>query len=216
MERAKSGMKKKEFILSFFVILFHLVGFLGFFFGYKELFTNLIPFHLLLMLVLLAWSYDSFNSRFALLIYCLGFGIEYLGVHTGLIFGSYQYGDALGFKLASIPLLIGVNWVLLIFAAGSAIQYVPMKSAVIKAVLAAGLLVLLDVFIEPVAIHFDYWHWASATIPVQNYVAWFIFSFGCFWLFFNQKQKEKNPVAVVLLLAQFLFFIALNYWLKPC
>ena len=107
-------MKKKQYILSFFVILFHLVGFLGFFFGYKELFTSLIPFHLLLMLLLLVWSYESFNSRFAVLIYCLGFGIEYLGVHTGLIFGSYQYGDALGYKLASIPLLIGVNWVLLI------------------------------------------------------------------------------------------------------
>jgi putative membrane protein len=216
MERAKCGMKKKEYILSFFVILFHLVGFLGFFFGYKELFTSLIPFHLLLMLVLLVWSYESFNSRFALLIYCLGFGIEYLGVHTGVIFGSYQYGDALGFKLANIPLLIGVNWVLLIFAAGSTIQYVPIKSDVLKAVLAAALLVVLDVFIEPVAIHFDYWYWASATVPLQNYVAWFVFSFGCFWLFFNQKKSTKSFVAVTLLLAQFLFFMALNYWVKPC
>ena len=216
MERAKCGMKKKEYILSFFVILFHLVGFLGFFFGYKELFTSLIPFHLLLMLVLLVWSYESFNSRFALLIYCLGFGIEFLGVHTGIIFGSYQYGDALGFKLANIPLLIGVNWVLLIFAAGSAIQYVPIKSDVLKAVLAAALLVVLDVFIEPVAIRFDYWYWALATVPLQNYVAWFVFSFGCFWLFFNQKKSTKSFVAVTLLLAQFLFFMALNYWVKPC
>jgi putative membrane protein len=212
MERAKCGMKKKEYILSFFVILFHLVGFLGFFFGYKELFTSLIPFHLLLMLLLLVWSYESFNSRFALLIYCLGFGIEFLGVHTGVIFGSYQYGDALGFKLAHIPLLIGVNWVLLIFAAGSAIQYVPIKSDVLKSILAAALLVVLDIFIEPVAIRFNYWHWASATVPLQNYVAWFVFSFGCFWLFFNQKKSTKNSVAVTLLLAQFLFFMALNYW----
>jgi len=205
-------MKKKEYILSFFIILFHLVGFLGFFFGYKELFTSLIPFHLLLMLLLLVWSYNAFNSRFALLIYCLGFGIEYLGVHTGLIFGRYQYGDALGFKLANIPLLIGVNWVLLIFAAGSAIQYIPMKSVVIKSALAATLLVVLDTCIEPVAIRFDYWHWESVSIPLQNYVAWFLFSFGCFYLFYHRKIAPKNPVAVVLLLAQFLFFIALNYW----
>lgn len=212
MERAKCGMKKKEFILSFFVILFHLVGFLGFFLGYKNLFTSLIPFHLLLMLLLLVWSYESFNSRFALLIYCLGFGIEFLGVHTGVIFGSYQYGDALGFKLANIPLLIGVNWVLLIFAAGSTIQYTPIKSVVIKSVLAATLLVVFDIGIEPVAIRFDYWHWASSTIPLQNYVAWFLFSFGCFYLFYHRKIAPKNTVAVVLLLAQFLFFIALNYW----
>jgi putative membrane protein len=189
-----------------------LVGFLGFFFGYKELFTNLIPFHLLLMLFLLVWSYTVFNSRFALLIYCLGFGIEYLGVHTGLIFGSYQYGDALGFKLANIPLLIGVNWVLLIFAAGSAIQYIPIKSTVIKSALAATLLVVLDTCIEPVAIRFDYWYWESVSIPLQNYVAWFLFSFGCFYLFYHRKIAPKNPVTLVLLLAQFLFFIALNYW----
>jgi len=205
-------MKKKEYILSFFIILFHLVGFLGFFLDHKELFTSLIPFHLLLMLLLLVWSYNAFNSRFALLIYCLGFGIEYLGVHTGLIFGSYQYGDALGLKLAGIPLLIGINWVLLIFAAGSTIQYIPIKSTIIKSALAATLLVVLDTFIEPVAIRFDYWHWASATIPLQNYVAWFLFSFGCFYLFYHRKIAPKNPVAVVLLLAQFLFFIALNYW----
>jgi putative membrane protein len=205
-------MKKKEYILSFLIILFHLVGFLGFFFGYKELFTSLIPFHLLLMLLLLVWSYNAFNSRFALLIYCLGFGIEYLGVHTGLIFGSYQYGDALGLKLAGIPLLIGVNWVLLIFAAGCAIQYTSIKYTVIKSALAATLLVVLDTFIEPVAIRFDYWYWESVSIPLQNYVAWFLFSFGCFYLFFNRRIAPKNPVALVLLLAQFLFFIALNYW----
>lgn len=205
-------MKKKKFILSFFVILFHLVGFLGFFLGYKNLFTSLIPFHLLLMLLLLVWSYESFNSRFALLIYCLGFGIEYLGVHTGIIFGSYQYGNALGFKLASIPLLIGVNWVLLIFSAGGVIQYLSLKSDVLKSLLAATLLVLLDVFIEPVAIRFGYWHWDSVNIPIQNYLAWLLFSFGCFYLFFDRKIAPKNPVALVLLLAQFLFFIALNYW----
>jgi putative membrane protein len=87
---------------------------------------------------------------------------------------------------------------------------------VLKAVLAAALLVVLDVFIEPVAIRFDYWYWASATVPLQNYVAWFVFSFGCFWLFFNQKKSTKSFVAVTLLLAQFLFFMALNYWVKPC
>jgi putative membrane protein len=87
-----------------------------------------------------------------------------------------------------------------------------MKSTVIKSALAATLLVVLDTCIEPVAIRFDYWHWASATIPLQNYVAWFLFSFGCFYLFYHRKIAPKNPVTLVLLLAQFLFFIALNYW----
>ncbi|MFM6953391.1 MAG: carotenoid biosynthesis protein [Sphingobacteriaceae bacterium] len=205
-------MKQKKHLLIFLVILFHAVGFFGFFLSYNELFTRLIPFHLLLMLLLLVWAYDSFNYRFSLLIYCLGFGIEYVGVHTGLIFGRYEYGAALGVKLASIPLLIGVNWVLLIFSAGSLIQYLSLKSDVLKSALAAALLVLLDAFIEPVAIRFDYWHWISGSIPLQNYIAWFLFSFVCFLLFFSRKIAPKNPVALTLFLAQFLFFIALNYW----
>ena len=44
---------------------------------------------------------------------------EILGVNYGLIFGKYDYGDNLGLKLLGVPLLIGLNWVVLTFICGS-------------------------------------------------------------------------------------------------
>lgn len=207
-------LNKKPVIIGFLVLLFHAVGLAGFLNpAWRELFITLVPFHLLLMFALMLISQQNYNPQFflfLLIIYLAGFGIEYLGVHTGLIFGSYNYGETLGLKLAEIPLLIGLNWVLLIYTVGMTIRYLNFKNSFIQAALGAGILVLLDVLIEPVAIRFDYWTWQDGAIPLQNYIAWFIVSFaGC--LAFNRMKFEKqNPAAIVLLLAQFLFFISLN------
>ena len=47
---------------------------------------------------------------------------EILGVQLGWIFGDYQYGEALGYKLFGVPLLIGVNWTLLTLITGAIAQ----------------------------------------------------------------------------------------------
>ena len=39
---------------------------------------------------------------------------EAIGVNTGLLFGTYEYGANLGFKIFGVPLIIGVNWTVLI------------------------------------------------------------------------------------------------------
>ncbi len=210
------GLGNKTLIISFLVLLFHAVGLFGFLIPeYQDRFIALVPFHLLLMFFLIVISQKELNANFytfLLTIYLAGFGIEYFGVHTGLIFGSYHYGKTLGFKLAEIPLMIGVNWILLIYSAGVTVQYLNIKNVALKSALAAALLVGLDALIEPIAIRFDYWSWANDVIPMQNYIAWFVFSFACFCFFNVLKFNKQNPAAVVLLLVQFLFFIALNLW----
>jgi putative membrane protein len=46
-----------------------------------------------------------------------------LGVHTGILFGNYKYGNALGLKLNDVPILIGINWFIVVYACGmSALQ----------------------------------------------------------------------------------------------
>lgn len=203
-------------VIAFFVLLFHAVGLAGFLNPqWQDLFLSLVPFHLLLMFMLLLLSHQQRNLAFfgfLFITYLAGFGIEYFGVHTGLIFGSYQYGETLGAKLADIPLLIGLNWVLLIYSSGVAVNYLPIRQKWLKVVFSATLLVLLDWLIEPVAIRFDYWSWANQIIPLKNYISWFLFSLAGCWFFYEMKFKKNNPVGLVLLLAQFLFFIALNLW----
>ena len=54
------------------------------------------------------------NQIFSLLlIFLVGMLSEFIGVNYGLIFGEYTYGNNLGFKLFGVPLLIGLNWVIL-------------------------------------------------------------------------------------------------------
>ncbi|MCB1155806.1 carotenoid biosynthesis protein, partial [bacterium] len=72
------------------------------------------------------------------------------------------------------------------------------------------LMVLLDIFIEPVAIRYDFWSWAGGAPPLQNYVGWFLVSLPLLSLFALIQAGQRNKVALVLLALQFIFFITLN------
>lgn len=196
------------------ILLFHLVGLIGFIVpSLTVLFIALVPWHLLLMLGIILYSYDTLDIRFllfALIVFLIGFAAEYIGVHTGWIFGHYRYGGTLGTKLFEIPLMIGVNWFLLIYAAGVTLQRSRLKNATIRILSGAIILTLLDVLIEPIAIHFDYWHWLDAGIPFKNYVCWFLLSALLLFIFEQFKFKQQSIIAPALLIAQFVFFAVLN------
>ncbi|RFZ93009.1 carotenoid biosynthesis protein [Mucilaginibacter conchicola] len=165
------------------------------------------------MLLVIIFSHKWVDAKFfifIILIAVLGFTAEWLGVHKYWIFGDYSYGPTLGYKLLDIPLLIGVNWFLLIYSVGVLIQYSRLRNALIRILLGAAILVLLDVLIEPVAIRFDYWNWESAGIPLKNYGCWFGLSILLLSLFELFRFKKQNMAALVLLITQFVFFGVLN------
>jgi putative membrane protein len=200
------------------IILFHLVGLVGSAVpASRPLFLQIVPFHLLLMLGIITLGHDKPDNRFGnflLSVFLLGFLAEWLGVHTGLLFGNYTYGKTLGLKLFDIPIMIGVNWFLLIYAVGVTMQRSRLKSAFFRVITGAAILVLLDLLIEPVAIKFDYWHWVDGVIPLKNYICWFLLSvlmLGVFEWFGFKKQSKAAPV---LLITEFVFFWALNLILK--
>lgn len=208
-------MFNKANICSFIIILFHLVGLYGFLNpDLSDLFIRLVPLHLLLMLLLMMISgYDRSTSIlvFALVVYAAGFLVEVAGVKTGLIFGSYTYGRTLGTQIWNTPLLIGVNWLVLVYTTGVMLS-VYQLSKYLLAFLGAGILVAIDILIEPVAIKYDYWSWAGGVIPLQNYIGWFFVAFLMF-LFFNRMNfKKQNSSAIVLFVAQLCFFMILNRW----
>jgi putative membrane protein len=197
------------------IILFHVVGLCGFFLPtFRPWFIRVVPFHILLMFVVVLLSQPRLSPqliRFLLLVYFLGYTAEWIGVHKSWIFGNYGYGETLGLKLSGIPLTIGVNWFLLVFGAAVSTQYAGIKSTWIRVPLGALLLVLLDLLIEPVAIRFDYWHWADNIIPFKNYVGWFFFGAAMLALFEAFGLKKQSVVPVILLLVQYLFFGALHW-----
>jgi len=196
------------------IILFHVVGLIGCSLPATDiLFLKLVPWHLLLMTVVIVYNHHQLDGRFflfALLIFVIGFTAELIGVHTGWLFGSYAYGETLGTQLFRIPLMIGVNWFLLIYSTGVLLQRSRIKNGIVRILAGAIILVLLDVLIEPMAIHFDYWHWADNHIPLKNYVCWFGLSALLLFLFDQFKFKPQSIVAPVLLIAQFVFFTGLE------
>ena len=190
------------------IVIFHLVGFIGFLInpGY---FRALTPFNLLLSaLLLLITSAQTKWKFYAVMagVVLAGYFVEVAGVKTGLIFGHYHYGSALGIKWLSVPLLIGLNWVLLIYATS---QFFSFSNKYVNAFLAAALMMGLDFFIEQSASKFDFWYWKNARIPLQNYIAWFIISFIIHIFSNTELSKKPNITAKAFFVVQVVFFAAL-------
>jgi uncharacterized membrane protein len=175
----------------------------------RPLFLVLVPFNLLLSAFLL-FTYHPDWSRpfivFAISTALIGYLVEVAGVATGVIFGEYTYGSTLGPKIAEVPLLIGLNWLMLIYSIGIITNKLK-TNLFFKALAGSFLMVLLDLFIEQTAIRNDFWTWQSSSIPLLNYIGWFIVSFILFMLFYLLPFTKKNPLAILLFVVQLAFFI---------
>jgi putative membrane protein len=196
----------------FIITVLHVVGLLGFL-NYLPIegFEKLTPFNLLISAFLMLSHHKGWNKTsvgFFIIIFLWGYFIEIIGVYTQLIFGTYYYGESLGFKLFDIPLMIGINWVILVYSTAAIAELFPV-SKYVKVLIAAILMVALDYFIEPFAIKYDLWHWANEIVPLQNYVGWFVTSVLMQLLFFNLQISKNNLVAVWLYVLQMVFFTIL-------
>ncbi len=177
----------------------------------QPLFQALTPFNLLLSTAILFSFHGHWNKAFGLfcgICFFTGYFAEVAGVATGIIFGSYSYGPTLGWQLLEVPLIIGLNWLMLIYSTGVICAGMRL-SLVLKAMAASGLMVVLDFFIEPVAVAFNFWQWENNIIPWQNYGAWFVISLGLHLLFYLLPFPKQNRAAKYLYLLQLIFFIIL-------
>ena len=141
-----------------------------------------------------AWSdHKAFTIREYLIVFCcyaLGWSMECLGVQTGWVFGAYQYGPWLGPRWLGVPPLIGLNWVILVWAvrgwipAGSAQGIRPWLRDMGAALLVMG----MDLLIEPGATRLGFWNWEEASrwsgwvgvllvAPLKNYLAWWAIAY---------------------------------------
>lgn len=190
------------------MLILYAVGLVGLQGASKDWFLSATPITLGLTLGLLLLNHEDWRPNFWIFMLStliLGFGMEVLGVKTGLIFGEYAYGSTLGWKLFDVPLMIAGNWLLLTYAAGSVLAGMRF-SWPIKLILAASLLCMLDILIEPVAVALDFWHWEGGTIPLRNYAAWWLLAAIMLGLFFGLKFEKRNKVAPAVLGLQVVFF----------
>ncbi len=207
------SQKDKILFASILIIcVIELTGLIGLNSSLQLLFMKLTPLSLLISLALFFINQHHFRHGFRFyfaLVFLLGFFIEVIGVKTGIIFGNYAYGGTLGLKLFDVPLLIGANWFMLIYSTGT-ICYQIKQSIFVKSLIGAGMMVVLDLFIEPVAMKYNFWMWRNGIIPVQNYVAWFMLSFVLLLLFYVFSFVKHNKFANAFFFVQLCFFILLN------
>jgi uncharacterized membrane protein len=194
------------------LLILYSVGFYGLRFSpFRSLFQSLVPINLLLTNAVLFAFHPKFTSRFwlfAILVAAGGFLAEVLGVHTALLFGEYWYGAPLGPQVWEVPLLIGLNWLMLVYSAGHVVDLLSF-SWPLKALLAAFLMVGLDFIIEPVAVFYDFWTWQNDQIPLSNFVGWFILSLLMQILYQKGGFQKGNKVAPFIFMLQVIFFTAL-------
>ena len=200
----------KNAISIFAIWLVTISGIVGIYLGHMNWFITKTPMNLLLGLLLLYWNFPPKNGLRSwiiwLIVYLIGMLVELIGVNTGMLFGTYNYGENLGTKFFGVPFLIGINWVVLTFLTASiAKRYVPNKWLAILC--GSILMVALDFFIEPTAPIFDFWHWEGGATPIRNYVDWFVVSFLLQMIVKNDLAEETTSFPMHHLASQFIFFI---------
>ena len=215
-------------------VLFHSIGLIGLLFFDKAFFLAATPFNLLLSFVLLIWTQTDKNSAFFLFVaacFIIGIVVEVIGVNTGFLFGDYTYGNVLGPEIKNVPVMIGINWFLIIYCCGISIHTLLMKAinriaadtgktpmamkALSVIIDGATLAVFFDWLMEPVAVKLGYWVWnGDGAIPMFNYICWFVVSLLLLMVFHFAKFNKQNKFAVNLLLIQLMFFLLLRTFLK--
>lgn len=191
-----------------FIIIFYWVGMVAVA-THNLSILSLTPLNMLLSLLVLNIMYKPNGKLYVaqILVFLFGYFIEVFGVHTGLLFGAYTYMDNLGPKFWETPLIMGVNWVLTVCCSASIVCSFRIQSKVASALLASGLMVLMDVFLEPICSSAGFWVWSLGSAPLQNYIAWFVLGVGLQYGLFKSKLDLNNPLAYLLYLLQVLFFI---------
>lgn len=195
------------------IIVVHFFGILGLLYPpTRPYFEVATPFSLILTSILLLSFHREWNLAFITFIvitYLSGFLVEVAGVNTNFIFGSYIYGATLGIKLWEVPLIIGLNWLLLTYICGSISSNIT-DHIFLNSLIGSLIMVILDILIEPVAIHLDFWQWEGGKIPLQNFIGWFLVALILQSVFHNLQFDKKNIMAKYVLSVQAIFFIILQ------
>lgn len=199
-------LKIKQFAI-YFLALIYISGAIGFSI-YPDFFSPFTPLTLVLTTAIYLLYQPYSDSKFLFgffMIALIGYILEVVGVATGLVFGKYAYGDALGIKLLEVPLIISLNWALMI-SAGFNISKTIFRSKFLIILCTATITVGIDVLIEQIAVRLDFWEFESGMPGFHNYFGWFIISVLCSSLFYSSLTKGTYKSSIITLILQVMFF----------
>ncbi|MES2800649.1 MAG: carotenoid biosynthesis protein [Bacteroidota bacterium] len=194
----------------YFLILVYVSGSIGFVLN-PNFFSPFTPFTLLFTCFVYLLHQPTEGRNFILpfiSIALIGYAAEVIGVKTGWIFGSYDYGNGLGIKLFGVPLVISLNWALLISAGIITVRtFIANKYMVL--LLSALLVTGIDLLIEQVAFKLDFWQFRSGMPGWHNYVGWIVVAYISPYFVYARIIKGNRKIAFITLSLQIIFFATL-------
>jgi bisanhydrobacterioruberin hydratase len=228
----KYMLKTKTQIATALAVFFHIIGFVGMFVN-KDFFVATTSLNLLLMVGLLFYTQQKINIGFILFFvtcFTTGIAVEIIGTSTGYLFGEYVYGKMLGFTIKNVPVVIGVNWFIIMYCCGVAVHTLldklssklegmtgtPSPAIKLVSIISDGatVAVFFDWIMEPAAVKLGYWKWlGDGEIPAFNYLTWFGISTLLMIAFGLLKFEKQNIFAVHLLMIMATFFLLIRTFL---
>lgn len=192
---------------------FYFVGLLLFIIPYtRGLFFSITALTLLLVIGCILYNHKKWNKSTILVftfIALSSFFLEVAGVNSGVLFGEYQYDVSLGLKLWNTPLIIGLNWVFLVYASQSIISRLT-DNAYLKIIGGASLMIGYDLILELAAPPMQMWHFKMFYPPVENFVTWFVAALFYHTLLVSFNISVDNKSAGALFWIQMLFFAIIS------
>ena len=201
--------RHKPHLLIGFLSLFYTVGILLFWIREtRSLFVFLTPFSLAISFAAVLVFQKKWLVKWIIacvLVFTGSIIIEIIGVNTGMLFGRYTYGKALGIKIFDTPVLIGLNWLILVYCTAAIVNHYASKR-IIRIFVGALLMVAYDVLLEYVAPVMDMWSWESSYPGIRNFTMWFLIALVFHGLFHLLDFTIENKPARYLLIIQTLLF----------
>lgn len=215
MNKIKVFLLENKFQVSVFIlIILHVVGIVGILFDKtRNLVLPLTPANLIIGILLLLWNHEKKLDNIAayfFVSFSVGMGVEILGVQTGFPFGEYAYGANLGGKLAGVPFIIGLNWFYLTYVFAVIWKRVP--QIWLRWNMIALSMVIFDLLLEAIAPALDFWQFDHDTVPIKNYISWYLVSLGLAWAGDRLRIVTANKLAPYLIIVQSIFFLIILFW----
>jgi putative membrane protein len=161
---------------------------------------------------------------FAALIVAIPFGSEFLGLLTGVPYGSYTYVGTPGpYVFGLVPGFILIGWINVAYLSIATTTVGFGRSSLWLAPVDGLVATSWDVIADPIATRAGYWSWSSPGgfygVPVSNFLGWFLvvtaLSLAARWVWAHdfRAPRATSRIAVWLLPAM-LLASALQYGIE--
>jgi uncharacterized membrane protein len=153
----------------------------------------------------LSYGY-KYSTRYLLITFLFGLGVEILGVHTGWPFGIYEYDPSLGSQLFGVPIVVPFAWVMMVHPALVAARRIAGNWVFLYG---GALLAAWDLFLDPQMVAAGRWKWEvtgahlpfTPDIPLSNLFGWLLAGLVITGLLNlalpHERRKESASLAAV-------------------